>query len=227
MKNVCLIPARGGSKRLPKKNIKLFHNKPLIAWSIEEAISSKIFDEVFVSTDDEEIADISKNFGAKIPFIRPKELANDHANDKDVRNHFINWMKTNNIHSNYLCYLYATAPFINKETLLGCLELLINNDVTCTHTITSYDYPVQRALERDEKGLVEFKWDDYANSRSQDLEDLYHDAGQCYFYDLSKYNDVEKRLGFILPRHACQDIDTAEDFIVAEKLFTISKSNIF
>ena len=151
MTDICLIPARGGSKRIKKKNIKMFHGKPLIAWSIEAAKSSKLFDLICVSTDDNEIAEIAKSYGANVPFVRPKHLSNDTANDKEVRDHFISWMASNNIRADILCYLYATAPFITKDTLLGCRKLLLDSNVELVHTITNYPYPVLRALRKDER----------------------------------------------------------------------------
>lgn len=221
MKSICLIPARGGSKRIPRKNIKFFHGKPLIAWSIEAAQSSKIFDAIYVSTDDDEIADIAKKYGAIIPFIRPKHLSNDYANDKEVRDHFIEWMNSNQIKADALCYLYPTAPFINEETLLGCKKLLLQSSASSTHTVTTYAYPVLRSLKEGKNGLLSYMWEEYANCRSQDLPELIHDAGQCYFFDLKKYGEDEKRVGYRIPRIYCQDIDTLEDFEIAEKLFAI------
>lgn len=224
VKNVCLIPARGGSKRLPKKNIKLFHGKPLICWSIEAAKASKIFDEIFVSTDCPEIADIATQYGASVPFMRPKELANDFATDEQVRKHFIQWLSSNQINAKFLCYLYPTAPFITPSTLIGCFELLKKKKVASTLTITSYAYPVLRSLRLlDKDNQVEFVWKEYAQTRSQDLPELFHDAGQCYFFNLQDSFEDQTRSGFVLPRHLVQDIDTQEDFEFAERLFAALK----
>ena len=123
MENICLIPARGGSKRIPRKNIRIFHGKPLIAWSIECAQSSGLFDKVYVSTDDVEIAEIAKEYGATIPFLRPGSISDDFASDEDVRNHFIDWMNINKIKADFLCYFYPTAPLINREILLPSLSI--------------------------------------------------------------------------------------------------------
>ena len=147
MKNICLIPARGGSKRIPRKNIKIFFGKPLIAWSIEVAKKSSIFDEVFVSTDDIEIADIAKSYGAVVPFLRPKNLSDDYAIDKQVIEHFINWMSDNKMNPDVLCYLYATAPFITEKVLNDVLELLISSESVLAHTVTNFDYSVFKALK--------------------------------------------------------------------------------
>lgn len=216
-----MIPARGGSKRITKKNIKIFHGKPLIAWSIEVAKSSGLFENVYVSTDDEEIADVAERYGAIIPFLRPEHLSNDFAQDKEVRDHFIEWMKDNGVQADVLCYLYATAPFVTVKTLKGCQELLLDSGAVSAHTVTTYGYPVLRSLKKDEKGLLSFVWNDYASSRSQDLPEFLHDAGQCYFFSLSKYGHADTRVGYEIPRINCQDIDTIEDFEIAEKLFPI------
>ena len=223
MKSQCVIPARGGSKRIPRKNIKTFHGKPLIAWSIEAAKTSGLFEDVYVSTDDEEIADIAALYGAKVPFFRPANISNDFAVDKEVRDHFIGWMKRSMVEADILCYLYPTAPFIQGKTLAECQELLINTRAACAHTVTKYGYPVLRALKKDSNGLLSFMWDEYSSSRSQDLPELLHDAGQCYFYNLSKYGKEETRVGYEIPRLHCQDIDTLEDFRVAEKLFQLER----
>lgn len=223
-KNICLIPARGGSKRIPKKNIKEFNGKPLIAWSIECALLSKLFKDVYVSTDDLEIASIAKKYGAKIPFIRPKELSDDYSKDEDVRNHFIKWMDDSKIECNHLCYLYATAPFITTETLNSCYELLINTNSYLVMTVTKFPYPVQRALKKDAYDNLSFMWEEFKNYRSQDLPELFHDAGQCYFFNLNNKIKLGSRIGFELPRHQCQDIDTMEDFAFAEKLFLHAKT---
>ena len=223
MKNICLIPARGGSKRLPRKNIKLFFGKPLIAWSIEIAKSSKIFEEIYVSTDDQEIADIAKSYGAIIPFLRPVNLSNDYAIDKDVIEHFIKWMVENKIHADLLCYLYATAPFVTNEILKGVQKLLIETDAALAYTVTGYDYPALKALKKDKDGCLSFMWEEFSNVRSQDLPQLIHDAGQCYFFNLNKYSEDEKIIGYSIPRLLCQDIDTLEDFEFAEKLFQLVK----
>ena len=221
MKDICLIPARGGSKRIPKKNVKSFHGKPLIAWSIEAAKKSSLFTSIYVSTDDKEIAQIAESYGAIIPFIRPKSLATDTSNDQEVRDHFIEWMNSENIKADILCYLYATAPFITRETLIGCRKLLLNSGAESALTVTTFSYPVLRALRKDKDGWLTFMWEKYSNSRSQDLDELIHDAGQCYFFNLNKYNSGQNRVGYNIPRLHCQDIDTPEDFETAEKLFHI------
>lgn len=227
MKPICLIPARGGSKRIPRKNIKKFFGKPLIRWSIECALNSKLFSRVFVTTDDKEIAAEAKNSGAEVPFIRPSDISNDYAKDIEVIKHFVNWASNNEINPDILCYLYPTAPFITKKTLQNCYELLIKKKASCAHTITTFSYPPQRALKKKNNSRLNFIWEEFQNKRSQELEEAYHDAGQCYYYDLKKFPETADRVGLILPRIMCQDIDTLEDFEYAETIFEIFKNNNF
>ncbi len=226
MKNVCLIPARGGSKRIPRKNIKEFHGKPLIAWSIECAISSNLFEDVYISTDDDEIAEIASKYGAKIPFKRPKDISNDISLDSDVRDHFISWLRKKDIKADFLCYLYPTAPFITHETLNGCFQSILNSNYDCVFTVTTFPYSPLRALKKNEDNNLTFMWEKFQNMRSQELPELFHDAGQCYFFNLNKKinNGYGIRFGYELPRYLCQDIDTYEDFQMAEKLFSIMRN---
>ena len=218
MKTFCLIPARGGSKRIPKKNIKEFHGKPLICWSIECALKSGLFEKVYVSTDDQEIANVSKEYGAEIPFLRPSYISDDFALDRDVISHFLNWMKHEKISADYLCYLYATAPFITHETLNGCQELITKEDATLSMAITSYGTSPLWALKRDNKGIISYEKPEYVTTRSQDLPDLFHDAGQCYFYDIKAWPEIDVTYGFNIPRILSHDIDTMEDFYIAEAI---------
>ncbi len=219
MRSICLIPARGGSKRIPRKNIKLFFGKPLILWSIEAALSSGIFDEIYVSTDDIEIAELAASNGANIPFLRPENISNDYAIDQEVIDHFLGWMKENKIEAENLCYLYATAPFITNKTLIGVQKLLEESEAFMAHTITKYDFPVLKALKKDENKCLKYMWNEFSSSRSQDLPELFHDAGQCYFFNLKKSNVEKKVVGYNLPRLYCQDIDTLEDFEQAEIIY--------
>lgn len=223
--SVCLIPARGGSKRIPRKNIQNFCGKPLIAWSIQSAIKSNLFDQIIVSTDDEDIANIARDYGANVPFLRPKKYSDDYANDSDVRQHFLSWLSMQSFNYDLLCYLYATAPFCGPSTLKSCQQLLIEKGVSQVQTITTFGYPIMRALSRDKEGLLSFVWEEHAMTRSQDLIEYFHDAGQCYFFDLSKYGKENSKIGFLLPRDQCQDIDTPDDFRLAEKLFSNVLSN--
>ena len=224
MNSICLIPARGGSKRIYKKNICIFHGKPLIAWSIECAINSGLFEKVYVSTDDNEIKSISEKYGAVVPFIRPKEISDDFASDKDVRDHFINWFNKNNPKNiDILCYLYATAPFISIDTLTGCNNDLIKNNCGCVFTITDFTFHPLRALIKKSDGRIKYFLKEYSESRSQDLPELFHDAGQCYFFNLNKEDYENDRLGYKISRANSQDIDTESDLKFAEILFNLLK----
>ncbi len=221
MNSICLIPARGGSKRIPRKNIKSFYGKPLITWSIECAKSSGIFNKIYVSTDDKEIASIANSCGANIPFLRPKEISDDKSTDEDVRNHFLNWYERNNKKVDLLCYLYPTAPFISPKTLKECKRILIEENVYSVLTISKYSYSPLRSLKINKEKKLSFNWPKYRKFRSQELPDLYHDAGQCYFYNYGNKKQPKELMGYEIPQILNQDIDTFEDFENAELKFEI------
>ncbi len=225
---VCVIPARGGSKRIKNKNIKSFNGKPLISYSINSAIKSKIFDDIIVSTDSEKIAKIAKKYGARVPFLRPKKLANDFANDLQVIKHYFEYNKKNQIKVDYMCYLYATAPLLKISTLKKCYQKLINSNYTRVMTILKFDVPIQRALKKNTKGEIFFKDNKFLKFRSQDLIEYYHDAGQCYWFDVKKFKKEisskwQKTIGVELGRDEAIDIDTPDDFKMAEKLYKLIK----
>jgi N-acylneuraminate cytidylyltransferase len=221
---LAIIPARGGSKRIPRKNIKPFCGKPMIAWSIEAALQSGCFDQVVVSTDDQEIAETSRAYGALTPFIRPKELADDHSTTAAVIRHAIDWFKKNDIYPHAICCLYATAPFVSAEDLRSGLDILQSNDCDYAFSVTSYAFPIQRAIRLNAEGRVEMFSPEHFNTRSQDLEEAFHDAGQFYWGSTEAW--LQGKLIFspdslpvLLPRHRVQDIDTQEDWTRAEWLF--------
>lgn len=227
--NVAIIPARIGSKRIPKKNIKNFHGKPIIAYSIEAAIETKLFRRVIVSTDSEELADIAISYGAEVPFIRPAELSDDFTGTDAVILHALHWLIDHGADIKYLCCIYATAPFIRSEYIKNGLELLKNADATSSFSVTTYPYPIYRSLEITESGHLKMIWPDYLNIRSQDLSEAYHDAGQFYWADVKKYL-IEKKffspyaIPIVLPRSLVQDIDTEEDWETAEMMFASMKA---
>jgi pseudaminic acid cytidylyltransferase len=224
-KKVCIIPARGGSKRIPKKNIRLFHGKPLIAYSIETAKQSKLFDRIIVSTDDEEIAKISKEYGAEVPFMRPKELADDYVGSGEAVNHTINWLKDNGEYYDFVCTLYATAPFLQPQYLIEGLNKLKASDAVQAFSVTSMPSVIQRAFKITEDGRCKMFWPEYFHKRSQDLEEAYYDAGQFYWYNQAKeMEDIafgKDSIPIILPRYLVQDIDTLEDWEYAEILYEV------
>ena len=223
---VAIIPARGGSKRIPRKNIKNFSGRPIISWSIEAAISSKCFDRVIVSTDDEEIAEVARQYGASIPFMRPLEISNDFANTSDVVRHAIEMLDSagNQIHE--VCCLYATAPFVRSADIKDGLRLLTEKQCEYVYVATTYGYPIQRALQLNTKGsLIPLNFEGF-NNRSQDFPKIYHDAGQFYWAHSRTWmtiNDIFTKHSFpiIIARDQAQDIDDLEDWKLAEKLFKL------
>ena len=222
--NIAVIPARGGSKRIPRKNIKEFHGKPMIAWAIEAAKRANIFDDIIVSTDDEEIAKIAINYGASVPFIRPVELADDYADTKSVICHAIEWLELNNIKPSIVCCIYATNPFLQSNDLIEAMEKCNIKKNGYVLSITSYDYPIERALTLNPNRELEPLNSKSILSRSQDLEEYYHDAGQFYIAYKEQWSKEESILNetnipIIIPRHRTQDIDSMEDWLLAEKLF--------
>lgn len=225
---VAIIPARGGSKRIPRKNIKYFHGKPMIAYSIEAARDSGCFDRIIVSTDDDEIAEVAKKYGADVPFVRPENLSNDYAGTTPVIQHATNWLIENNYNPEVICCLYATAPFITVDAIKKGLELLTNNSASYAFSATSYAFPIQRAFKIKNSLGVEMFDPDKFNTRSQDLEEAYHDAGQFYWgtkeaWLTGKVIFGPESIPVILSRHQVQDIDTPEDWIRAELLFKAMK----
>ena len=227
--NLCVIPARGGSKRIPRKNIRSFAGKPMIAWSIEAALAAGVFDAVVVSSDDEEIAAVAKSLGAETPFVRPAELCDDHIATMPVIAHAIRWWEEHRGAVDYCCCVYATAPFLQLEFLRKGLDLLLEKpEAEFSFSVTSYAFPVFRALRITESGGVEMFWPENELKRSQDLPEAWHDAGQFYW---GRRDAFLGQNGFfsarsypvVLPRHLVQDIDTAEDWDRAEKMFSVRR----
>jgi pseudaminic acid cytidylyltransferase len=222
--NLCVIPARGGSKRIPRKNVKPFFGKPMIAWSIHAALQSACFDHVVVSTDDPEIAEVARHHGATVPFLRPAELSDDYTGTIPVVRHAIEWFNNQGSPVEQVCCLYATAPFVRAEDIQRGLESLTNSAADYAFTLTSFEFPVQRAIRITAAGRVEMLNPDHFSTRSQDLEETYHDAGQFYWGKAHAW--LEEKIIFsshsvpvILPRHQVQDIDTLEDWERAEWMF--------
>lgn len=225
---LAVIPARGGSKRIPRKNIKSFCGKPVIAWSIDAAIGSGLFDRVIVSTDDAEIAAVAVQHGAEVPFVRPPELSDDHCPTIPVIAHAIRWCSLNDRPPSVVCCLYATAPFVQPTDLQRGLELLESSGCDYAFTVTRYPYPIQRAIRITASGRVEMIQPQHWNSRSQDLEEAWHDAGQFYWGKASAWLDglpifSSAAAPVALAGHRVQDIDTPEDWAHAERLFVLSR----
>ena len=220
---VAIIPARGGSKRIPRKNIRDFMGLPMIAYSIRAALESGLFDKIIVSTDSQEIAEIAKAHGAEVPFLRPANLADDHASTAAVLVHALEFCSQQGWCPEYACCIYATAPFIQPEYLVQGLEVVRNSSADNSFSVSSYAFPVFRAQRIKEDGLLEMQWPEHRLTRSQDLTELYHDAGQFYWMEVAAFmanpNLYANAAPVVLPRHLVQDIDTEEDWHRAELMY--------
>lgn len=223
---LCVIPARGGSKRIPRKNIKDFNGKPMIAYSIEAAILSGCFDKVIVSTDDLEIAGVAKQYGAQVPFMRPETLSNDYAGTLPVIKHAVEWFDGQEALPTQVCCLYATAPFVTAQHIQNAYQQLLDTQSEYCFTVTTFPFPIQRAIKLSEDNRVEMFYPKFFNTRSQDLEEAFHDAGQFYWgtadaFKMEKAIFSEIASPYLLPRHLVQDIDTPEDFQRAEFMYQV------
>lgn len=225
--SICIIPARGGSKRIPNKNIKIFCGKPMIHWAIEAALQSSCFEHVIVSTDSDAISEVAKKAGATVPFKRPVELSDDHTATQAVIQHAISWMFERHPELNKptlpVCCLYATAPFAQPQDIQQALSLLV--DAEYVMPVTSFAFPVQRAARIVDNNALQMLHPEHFNTRSQDLEEVWHDAGQFYWAKAAAWlNELPpytlKTAPLKLPRWRVQDIDTPEDWQRAEALFS-------
>lgn len=224
MKLLCVIPARGGSKRIPRKNIKVFRGKPIICYSIYSALSAGCFSKIIVSTDDLEIANVSRAHGALVPFLRPEKLSDDYSGTSDVVQHVVDKLEACGDVYDGVCCLYATAPFVRGSDLLDGLKLWRQAPSGVTvFTVTSYPFPIQRALTIDSEGRTNIIQPEFHSSRSQDLIETYHDAGQFYWASPAAWNCknliYQGGIPLVLPNWRVQDIDTAEDWIRAELMY--------
>ncbi len=220
-KKIAVITARGGSKRIPRKNIKDFCGRPIIEYVIEAALEADIFDEVMVSTDDEEIATIAQKAGASVPFMRSEKTANDYATTRDVLLEVLDEYKKRGQEFAYLACFYPTNPFITAEKIRQAMEILSEEKCAEVTPVVRYSFPPQRAFVMDEQGSLKYKWEEYENARSQDLEPFYHDAGQFYCYDVKQYLEQSAEIKgrvcpIILPEYEVQDIDNEDDWKMAE-----------
>ena len=225
---LCVIPARGGSKRIPRKNIKDFNGQPIIAYSIKVAIASKCFDKVIVSTDDTEISEVAKSFGAEVPFLRPQELSDDFAGTIPVIKHAIEWFDNQDQPPSEVCCIYPTAPFVQVDAIRNAYEQLRHENAEYCFSLTSFAFPIQRAFKLTPDRRINMFFQDFFEKRSQDLIVAYHDAGQFYWgkaeaFKLQKPFFSSAASPYILPRHLVQDIDTKEDWKRAELMFQVLK----
>lgn len=223
---LAIIPARGGSKRIPHKNIKSFSGRPMIAWSIDAAIQSGCFDRVIVSTDSTEIARVAKAHGADVPFMRPQELSDDYTSTIPVIAHAIAWQNAQGQSVSQACCIYATAPFVQALDIQRGLSILNRSRAQYAFSVTSYDFPIQRAIRINENGRVSMFQPEHLNTRSQDLEEAWHDAGQFYWGESTAWLaevPIFSLNSAVIPlqRDRVQDIDTEEDWSIAEIKFKI------
>jgi pseudaminic acid cytidylyltransferase len=227
-RSVAIIPARGGSKRIPRKNIKDFCGKPLIAYSIETALSSGLFEKVVISTDDKEIAEVSKRYGAEVPFFRPDRLADDFTGTEAVVENAIEFLESQGEKYEFVCTIYATAPLMKKSYLKEGLKQLQNSDAVYSFSSTSMPFPIQRTFKVNREGRCQMFHPENYYKRSQDLEEAYQDAGQFYWQKRGVKSEEllfgKDSIAITLPRHLVQDIDTLEDWKRAEAMFKTLKS---
>lgn len=219
-KRLAIITARGGSKRIPYKNIREFCGRPIITYSIEAALNCGVFDEVMVSTDDEKIAQIAKEAGAKVPFLRSAETSNDFATTADVIMEVLEQYKQNGQIFDSACCIYPTAPFITSEKLKNAVELLENNSYDSVMPVAEFSFPPLRGMVMD-GDKVSYKWEEFASARSQDLQKIYHDVGQFYVFDVEKFKEAKKLVtkntgAIIIDELEMQDIDNEVDWKLAE-----------
>lgn len=229
MASLCIIPARGGSKRIPKKNIKDFLGKPIIAYSIEAAINSGLFDEVMVSTDDKEIAETAKRYGAKVPFLRTDKTANDYATTFDVIEEVLSQYELHNKNFEFTCCLYACAPFVTVGKLADSFKILQKHDFDSVLPVMPFSFPIQRALKKGIDNKIDFFYPEFGLTRSQDLEQSYHDAGQFYWMNtetcLQKKGILTDNTGSIIVSELeGQDIDNETDWELAKLKYELLQS---
>lgn len=227
MKNIAIITARGGSKRIPRKNIKEFCGKPILSYSIEAALASGLFDRVMVSTDDGEIARTAQAFGAEVPFYRSERTADDYASTNEVLSEVLSEYAKRGERFDTVCCIYPTAPFITAERLKKAMELLIEKDADSVVPVVRFCFPPQRSVVQ-ENGFLKFKWPEYMLSRSQDLEPFYHDVGQFYFLRTDRFLTqnrliMDRTVPLEIPDLEAQDIDNEEDWKIAEMKFRLMK----
>ncbi|MDC1075686.1 pseudaminic acid cytidylyltransferase [Litorivicinus sp.] len=227
--NLCVIPARGGSERIARKNIKEFNGKPMIAWSIEAALASECFDQIIVSTDDDAIAEIAEGQGAAVPFRRPAELSDNYVGTTAVVSHAVNWYTEHCWEPQAVCCLYPTAPFVRPKDIKDGLKILRSKKVEFAFSVTSFAFPIQRAIRVTDDQRVEMFQPAFSNTRSQDLEEAWHDAGQFYWgraraWSQNKPIFSNESAPVVLPRYRVLDIDTIDDWEQAEVIFDVLKA---
>lgn len=226
MKNLAIIPARGGSKRIPRKNVKPFLGKPMLAYSIEAALETGLFDEVMVSTDDEEIAEVARQCGAKVPFLRTPATANDYATLADVMKEVLTEYKNRGQEFDNSCLILATCPMLQSQDISSAYNRLTSSDFTMVYPVVLFSYPIWRCLDLAEDGSMRRHWPEFENSRSQDLPKQYHDTGTFYWYKNAEWLAGNVKIGGIeVDETAIQDIDTETDWKLAEMKYKLLFGN--
>lgn len=225
MSSIAIITARGGSKRIPKKNIREFCGKPIIIYSIEAAIKSGVFDEIMVSTDSVEIADIAEQHGAKVPFLRSEKTSNDFATTADVIAEVLEAYKTRGQKYDYFACIYPTAPFVTASKLADAMGFLKEKGADALVSVVRYSFPPQRGFVIEEE-WIKYQYPQYERTRSQDLEPIYHDCGQFYICSCEKFLNehtliLPKTMPYIVDEEEVQDIDTISDWNIAEAKYTV------
>lgn len=221
--NVAIIPARGGSKRIPRKNIKSFNGRPMIAYSILSAKKTGLFDRIIVSTDDEEIGNISKQFGAEVPFVRPTSLSDDLTPTVPVIAHALKECADMGMAIDYACCIYPCAPLLQSDDIVNAYQMMVDKKTNFVYPVAEYPHPIQRALRKLPSGGMKFLYPEHELTRTQDLEALYHDTGQFYWGTTDAWTKGLRMhtdgVGFIVPNYRIVDIDSDDDWHKAEILF--------
>lgn len=224
--NVAIIPARGGSKRIPGKNVKEFAGKPIIAYAVDAAKQTGIFDRIMVTTDSQKIADVAEQHGAEVPFLRPADLSDDHTPTAPVIAHAVDWLRKNGEDVDYACCIYATAAFVRPIYIKQGYDIITENRVSSVFSVTTFAFPIFRSLKRTESGHLAMFWPEHELTRSNDLPEAYHDAAQFYWVEVDRFMKAPRlytddAMPVILPRYLVQDIDTPEDWETAEYMFKV------
>lgn len=224
MKNLCIIPARGGSKRIPRKNVKPFLGKPMVAYSIENALSTGLFEEVMVSTDDLEIVDVAIQYGASVPFLRSETTANDYATLADVISEVLDMYCKQGKRFDNVCLLLATSPLLEYKSIIDAYNKLLASKYTTILPVVQFSYPILRSYSMDEEGGINWNWPEYSKSRSQDLPLAYHDSGTFYWHKVKPWLEGKRsRGGIVVDESTVQDIDTEQDWKMAETKYKFLK----
>lgn len=223
---LAIIPARGGSKRIPRKNIRPFAGRPIIAYAIEAARDAGLFDRIVVSTDDEEIAAVARSFGAETPFVRPPELSDDHATTLEVLRHAVERISETGLAVDLVCCIYSTAPFVRATDICAAGEAIMESGADFCLSVTTFPFPIQRAVRIMPSGRLQMFQPEHLNTRSQDLEEGYHDVGQFFWAQPTALRERKPVFGpgtipYVIPRYRAQDIDTQEDWERAELLMQV------